>query len=95
MNTVMKTPGGIVLTKPQVASRQTVLVAGSTAGVEVGEEIELNFARFAQKNTGPRAVGSVNDIGPDQYEIVIPVEVIDGKQYLLLSSREIKYIYTK
>jgi hypothetical protein len=86
------TDGGIILTadeKGAILTRQTVLVAGPNANVVPGEEIEINVDRFPRKNIGPARL----DIGEDRYIIVPPIEIINEKPYLFISSREIKYVY--
>jgi hypothetical protein len=95
-NTRKISPGGVILTSKEtgeILSRQTVLVAGPNANVSAGEEIELFVDRFPKKNKGARQIGSVSDIGPDNYEIIPPIEIIDKKPYLFISSREVKYVY--
>jgi hypothetical protein len=83
--------GKLIVQPDDILSKQTVLSAGSNAGVEVGEEIEINLNRL------PRIqVQAKNDVGPDKTgAIIYPTEKILGREVMLLSSREIKYIYTK
>lgn len=98
VNTRKVTASGLIITDKEmgeVLTRQTVLVAGPHAGVVAGEEIEINTSRFPRKNLGPKQVGSVNDIGPDRFEVIVPIEKIDGKDYLFLNSTHIKFVYTK
>lgn len=95
-NTRKVSASGIILTSKEtgeILSRQTVLVAGPNAGVSVGEDVELYVEKFPRKNKGAKQVGSVSDIGPDIFEIIPPIEVIDKEPYLFISSREIKYVY--
>jgi hypothetical protein len=107
MNTKKVTNSGVIITSKKegdILTRQTVLAAGPNAGVEVGEEIEINVDRFPKKNVGPKQVGAVSDIGSDRFVIVPPIEVLSvtdekgvtkEEPFLFISSREIKYIYTK
>ena len=72
----------------ELLSRQTVLAAGPNASVLPGDEIEINTRLFEVKNSFPP-----NGIGPDKIKVIVPVEVIDGKECLFISSREIKWVY--
>jgi hypothetical protein len=83
--------GKLVTQLDDILPRQTILAAGPNADVEVGNEVELNLNRF------PRIqVQAKNDIGPDKAgAIIYPTETILGREVMLMSTREIKYIYTK
>jgi hypothetical protein len=88
-----KKSGSIILkTQDEILTRQTVLVAGPNAGVVAGEDIEIFVERFPKKMRGSDKYNK-NGIGPDNFDFVIPVEIIDGESYLFISSREIKWIY--
>lgn len=91
MNTRKVTKEGIVVTsseRGEILTRQTVLVAGPNALVKPGDEIEISTANFKKKFIHPK-----NGIGAD-YEVTLPpIEIIDKKEYLFLSSNDIKYIY--
>ena len=94
MNTRKVSDSGIVLTsneEGELLTKQTVLVAGPNANVSPGEEIELFMDRFKIEHKE----NAKYDIGPDRYAIKVPVEIINGKKYLFISSREVKYVYTK
>lgn len=91
--TMNKKPGSIILkTEDEILTRQTVLVAGPNAGVVAGEDIEIFVDRFPKKMRGSDKY-TKNGIGPDNFDYVIPVEIIDGENYLFISSREIKWAY--
>jgi hypothetical protein len=81
--------------KGEMLTRQTVLACGPAAGVEVGEEVELNPARFQTQNLGPKRLGEHMDTGPDRINVILPMEYIDGEAYMLVSTRELKYVYEK
>lgn len=80
---VILAPGeGAILTKQQVVA------AGPTSVVKKGEWVEIDPNKFPKKRIKARY-----DIGPDSEVAVPPIEIIDGEQYLLISTRELKYIY--
>jgi len=83
---------GIILNKGKgdMLTKQVVLACGPHSLVEVGDEVEINPERFSVKFKHPK-----NDIGPNIKEVQVPIEWIDGKPYLFLSTREIKYKYKK
>ena len=88
-------PSGIVLSSKEqgvVKSRQTVLAAGPNAMVSPGDEVELNVSRFPTKPKDPDKYEK-NGIGPSHMEVILPVETIEGTDYLFITSREIKYVY--
>lgn len=90
ITTTNKRDGLIILEGPsEILTRQTVLVAGPNAMVVPGDEIEINTSGFQRKFVHPK-----NGIGPDIEVVVPPLIEIDKKEYLYLSSRQIKYIYT-
>lgn len=95
ITTTNKKKGSLVIdTKDVLLSRQTVLVAGPNANVVPGEEIEINMDRFPKVMRDPnKDKYTKNGIGPDNYDVVIPIEKIDGQECLFISSREIKWIY--
>jgi hypothetical protein len=96
ITTVNKKKTSVILNTPdEILTRQIVLVAGPEAGVVPGEEVEIDVSKFQRKNVGPKQIGAVNDIGPDKFVIIPPIEIIDETPYLFLSRREIKYVYLK
>lgn len=92
LNTRKTTSSGIILKsneQGEILTRQTVLACGPNAGVSVGEEVEINVAKFPVK-----VKNAANGIGPDtKGDIIPPIEVIEGEPYLFISSREVKYAY--
>lgn len=85
------TASGVIVNagkRGEILNRQVVVAAGPNSSVEIGDEIELNVDRFPRKN-----IPAKNDIGPDGMLVIPPIEIIDSVEYLLISSREIKYIY--
>ncbi len=93
-NTRKKTSSGILLSSKEeglVLEKQTVVAAGPNAIVKVGDEVEIDFFRFPNKLKEK----AKNDIGPDIYQTTFPIEIIDGQKYLYISTRELKWIYTK
>jgi len=91
-NRVTMSKGGIILNegKGEMKSRQTVICCGPASGLEPGMDIELNPARFPRE-----AIPAKYETGPDTFKVMLPVEKIDGKDYLYISTREIKWAYEK
>lgn len=68
--------------------RQVVLAKGKFADqLEVGDEVILNMENFKHRLTENMAQKLNRD-----YEIKIPVEVIEGVSYLYVSERDVKYV---
>lgn len=68
--------------------RQIVLAKGKHADqLEVGDEVVLNMENFKHRLTENMAQKLNRD-----YEIKIPVEVIEGVSYLYVSERDVKYV---
>lgn len=65
-----------------------VVCAGPHSSAKVGEWVQVNPDSFAKSRSNP-----AHDIGPDNVKIIVPIEVIADKEYLLMSTRNIKYIY--
>jgi len=84
------TPSGLILkdNKGNILTRQTVVAVGPNAGVKLGEEVELDPERFKVKYNAPK-----NDVGPDNKELLIPLEILNGTVYLFLTMRELKWVY--
>ena len=82
------TAGGIFIDAPD--SRQTVVACGPNSSVTIGDEIEINFLMLPKRYEKAKY-----DKGPDKAITVLPIEEIDGEEYLYISSREVKWIYTK
>jgi len=90
--------GGVILTANEIGkpyTKQIVVAAGPNSNVKIGDEVEINFSLFPQKNVGPTQVGQVKDIGPDKYVTILPIEVIDDEKYFFITAREIKWVYGK
>jgi hypothetical protein len=87
-NKAGKSKGGIYLDAP--AEYQTVVACGPNSNVNVGDVIAINYQLFPSKKEYPK-----NGIGQDKEITILPLEEIDGEEYLLLSSREVKWIKTK
>jgi hypothetical protein len=97
---VMKiTPSGIIITdkdKGIPKTRQTVLAVGPNASVKVGDEVEIDFDKFPRRPVDPnKSKYTKNGIGPDNYEIFLPIETIDGVDYLFICMSHIKWKYIK
>ena len=93
LNVKKVTAGGIILSSREddlILNRQTVVAAGPNSVAKVGDEVEVNPERFPTGSTPAK-----NDIGPDKRFRIPPTETIDGVEYLYISTREIKWIYTK
>lgn len=86
------TKSGIILSdnKGNIETRQTIVAAGPTAGVDVGDDVEIAPERFKVKMKYPK-----NGIGADIPEIQVPIEIINDVPYLFMSSRELKYKYKR
>jgi len=70
------------------SEKQLVLACGKHADqVEPGMEVVLKFDNFKRKLESTMAQ-KVNK----EFEYVLPVEVIDGTEYLYVTERDIKYI---
>jgi len=85
-------PTGIILTANQkgiIKTRQTVVAAGKNSGVAIGQEIEINTDLFPKRKTSD----AKNDIGPDGYSQFPPLVLIEGKEYLHISSRYVLWVY--
>ena len=88
------TESGIILTHKQEGqpeTRQTVVAAGPNSGVKIGDEVEINFQAFPHK----KVKDAPNDVGKHIYEMTYPIETIDNELYFYISSREVKWVYTK
>ena len=88
-----KTVSGKILivnakSKAKILSKQTVVASGPNAVAQPGDKLELNVDLFRKER-----INAKNDVGPDSYVIIPPLEEIDGVMYLLISDREVKYIY--
>jgi len=91
VNYQLKTEGGVLLgdgKKGIPYTKQTVLVAGPTSNVSVGDEVEINFNLFPTHKTAPKL-----GIGGDTESIILPLEYIDEEDYFFISSREVKWVY--
>jgi len=84
------TASGIILKdkKGNVLTDQVVVAVGPNADVKIGDRVEIDPNRFKVKYSAPK-----NDIGPDNTQLVVPLEQIDGEIYMFLSMRELKWIY--
>lgn len=84
------TKSGVILNegKGEMFTRQTVVCCGPASGLEPGMDVELNPNRFEKVR-----IPAKYETGPDTFKVVFPLEIIDGEQYLLISTREIKFAY--
>jgi hypothetical protein len=91
-NKIKMSKSGIVLNegKGDMKTRQTVICCGPASGLEPGMEIELNPSRFQREH-----IPAKYETGPDTYKVLLPIEIVDGIEYLLISTRELKYAYEK
>lgn len=88
-----KMQGNIILTsneRGEILTRQTVVACGPNSNVEVGDDIEINVELFQK-----RRIPAKNDVGPDNYELIPPIEMIGKEYYLFITSREVKWVYEK
>lgn len=93
VNYKKETSGGILLGDGEKGipyTKQTVVACGSNSNVSVGDEIEINFSLFQVKKSAP-----AHGIGKDNEKIVLPLEHINEEDYFFISSREVKWVYTK
>ena len=82
------TKAGIIQLQPD--SKQIVVACGPNANVSIGDVVEINYNLMPKKYDTP-----AHGIGKDKETIVLPTEMIDGEEYLFISSREIKWVYNK
>jgi len=70
------------------SSKQIVLACGEHASqVKPGYEVVINMDNFKKKLESSMAQKLSKD-----FEFVLPIEIIDGKEYLYISERDVKYI---
>lgn len=67
---------------------QKVLRAGENSVVKEGDIIEINESMLPKKTIDPK-----HDIGEPRRVPVMPVEVIDGEKYILMTDRYVKYVH--
>lgn len=80
------TEGGILLNN-YPKEIQTVVACGPNSGVKVGDKVAIAYNRFPVHREAPK-----NGIGRDKETVILPGEKIDGKEYMLLSTRELKWV---
>jgi hypothetical protein len=70
------------------SDRQTVLRCGPHADqLEEGMEVVINLENFKKKLSDTMAQKVNKD-----YEYVLPIELIEGTEYLHVTQRDVKYI---
>ena len=70
------------------ADTQVVLATGPNVGsVATGMEVVINMENFKK-----RTANNMKDRVQENFEYVLPVEVVNGVEYLYLSERDLKYV---
>ena len=70
------------------ADTQLVLATGpNVASVSVGMEVVINMENFKKRTSN-----NMKDRVQENFEYALPVEVVNGVEYLYLSERDLKYV---
>jgi len=70
------------------ADTQLVLATGpNVASVSVGMEVVINMENFKKRTSN-----NMKDRVQENFEYALPIEVVNGVEYLYLSERDLKYV---